>query len=254
MPRIQKFAPSAPGSGLLHGDHAGDLTGERGRKVARRHLQLAGLDRLDGTHQRLLLLHAEADDHDILQFVRGVDERHQLEKFAVLDRDLLHVVAEEREGHLPCRGRHGKRIVAVDVGRHAERRPLDIDVGPHDGLVVRRGDDRTGERHRTVLRHSRTLPGPLRNSHQLVVDRVTQRSVQYFVEHGLDRCIFERGRDGFVDIDLFAFEKERVTGLLFDLLQHRFQGNAPKRLGNDLRMDRQGQQQPRDQCDDPSES
>lgn len=67
-------------------------------------------------------------------------------------------------------------------------------------------------------------------------------------------CIFERGRDGFVDIDLFAFEKERVAGLLFDLLQHRFQGNAPKRLGNDLRMDRQGQQQPRDQCDDPSES
>ena len=123
-------------------DDAGDLARERGREVARRHLERTGTHDLHGSHQTLLLLRAEGHDHHVVHDVRRLDQRHELEQFDIGDGDLLGVVAQKSEGDVFRSRRHLEGVVAVDVRGGADGRPLDIDRNTDDGLVVGRRDHR----------------------------------------------------------------------------------------------------------------
>ena len=234
---------------FLHGDHAGDLAAERGREVARRGLQVARLDRLHGAHERLFLLHAEADHHHVFEFVRSVGQRDEFEEVDVPDGNFLGVVAQERNGDRLGRSGHGQFVVAAGVGGRADVRALNIDVGSDDGLVVGRGDDRSGDGHLPVRGRrggDRRAPG---DSDQFPppFDGIAQRFVEHRVEHGLKRRVLERCRDRPADVDVLVFEEDRVAGLPLHLFQHRFQRNAPEGFGDGLRVEGDCQQQARDQ-------
>ena len=249
MPRIQKFAPSAPGSpddwvemtqAILPANEVERLLDE----VCR-----SRLDRLHGAHERLFLLHAEADHHHVFEFVRSVGQRDEFEEVDVPDGNFLGVVAQERNGDRLGRSGHGQFVVAAGVGGRADVRALNIDVGSDDGLVVGRGDDRSGDGHlpvrgrrggdRRAAGDGDQFPPPF--------DGIAQRFVEHRVEHGLKRRVLERCRDRPADVDVLVFEEDRVAGLPLHLFQHRFQRNAPEGFGDGLRVEGDCQQQARDQ-------
>ena len=141
---VERSAVVARLARTLRGNHTRNVTGKRSGKVTRRNDQIARLDGLHGTHQRLLLLRTESDHHDLVDLRTLLDHRHQSEQIGVVDGDLLHIVAQHVEDHgLGTLGQL-ELILTVRVGGNAHLgRLLDVDSHTCKRLVVGRSDDDT---------------------------------------------------------------------------------------------------------------
>ncbi len=120
---------------LLVGDESRHTTRQSGGEVARRNLQILGVDRLDRSHDRLLLLLRERHYHHIVQSLL-IGHHPDLDLGLALDRNSLVGITHER---------HLEHVVI----RHRERR--EPSVGTRNGSCRRTLNGYRGARQRLAV-------------------------------------------------------------------------------------------------------